>query len=178
MFIDRSTLNSFGERVRKPSGESVVYVDDANNRVVKVKDPYAKDNLKGHAASDALYEHIIHNLLFPNTQYRLLGISDDAVGGVRFVLEQDIIRQDVPATQADIDQYLTKELGLTKVEKPYLHYENDYYSITDVDASGDNVFIDGEGAICFIDPIIKFKKPAQDVINYLTTGNAIAAARA
>ena len=178
VFIDRSTLNSFGERVRKPSGESVVYIDDANNRVVKVKDPYAKDNLKGHAASDALYEHIVHNLLFPNTQYRLIGISDDSVGDVRFVLEQDIIDLTTPATQQDIDWYLINELGLTKVEKPYLHYENDYYSITDVDASGDNVFIDGEGAICFIDPIIKFKKPAQEVINFLTTGNAIAAAEA
>lgn len=178
VFIDRSTLNSFGERVRKPSGESVVYVDKPNNRVVKVKDPYAKDNLKGHAASDALYEHIVHNLLFPNTQYRLIGISDDSVGDVRFVLEQDIIKNTTPATQQDIDWYLINELGLTKVEKPYLHYENDYYSITDVDASGDNVFIDGEGAICFIDPIIKFKKPAQEVINFLTTGNAIAAAEA
>ena len=178
VFIDRSTLNSFGERVRKPSGESVVYVDKPNNRVVKVKDPYAKDNLKGHAASDALYEHIVHNLLFPNTQYRLIGISDDSVGDVRFVLEQDIIDRSIPATQQDIDWYLINELGLTKVEKPYLHYENDYYSITDVDASGDNVFLDGEGAICFIDPIIKFKKPAQEIINFLTTGNAIAAAEA
>lgn len=178
VFIDRSTLNSFGERVRKPSGESVVYVDDANNRVVKVKDPYAKDNLKGHAASDALYEHIVHNLLFPNTPYRLIGISDNSIGDVRFVLEQDIIDLTTPAIQQDIDWYLINELGLTKVEKPYLHYENDYYSITDVEASGDNVFIDGEGAICFIDPIIKFKKPAQEVINYLTTGNAIAAAEA
>lgn len=178
VFIDRSTLNSFGERVRKPSGESVVYVDDANNRVVKVKDPYAKDNLKGHAASDALYEHIVHNLLFPNTPYRLIGISDNSIGDVRFVLEQDIIDLTTPAIQQDIDWYLINELGLTKVEKPYLHYENDYYSITDVEASGDNVFIDGDGAICFIDPIIKFKKPAQEVINYLTTGNAIAAAEA
>ena len=178
VFIDRSTLNSFGERVRKPSGESVVYVDDANNRVVKVKDPYAKDNLKGHAASDALYEHIVHNLLFPNTPYRLIGISDNSIGDVRFVLEQDIIDLTTPAIQQDIDWYLINELGLTKVEKPYLHYENDYYSITDVEASGDNVFIDGDGAICFIDPIIKFKKPAQEVINYLNTGNAIAAAEA
>lgn len=178
VFIDRSTLNSFGERVRKPSGESVVYVDKPNNRVVKVKDPYAKDNLKGHAASDALYEHIVHNLLFPNTQYRLIGISDNSIGDVRFVLEQDIIKNTTPATQQDIDWYLINDLGLTKVEKPYLHYENDYYSITDVEASGDNVFIDGEGVICFIDPIIKFKKPAKEVINYLNTGNAIAAAEA
>lgn len=179
VFIDRSTLNSLGDRVVGVSGESVVYIDEANNRVVKVKDPYAKTNLKGHAASDALYEHIVHNLLFPNTQYRLLGISDDAIGDVRFVLEQDYMAKGfTPATQADIDWYLTHELGLTKVEKPYLHYENDYYSITDVDAGGDNVLIDEDGAICFIDPIIKFKKPAVEVVNYLTTGNAIAAAEA
>lgn len=178
VYIDNSTHKDFGERKRKPSGESVVYVDEANGRVVKVKNPYAKSNLKGHASSDALYEHIVHNLLFPNTKYRLLGISD-SVGEVRFVLEQDYLgKQYTPATQAQIDQYLTDVLGLKKVDRPYLHYDNDYYSITDVDASGDNVLAGEDGTLYFIDPIIKFMKPAVEVINHLSTGNAIAAAEA
>ena len=169
MYIDRSEYNGFGERKRKPTGESVVYIDEANNRVVKVKDPYAKTNLKGHAASDALYEHIVHNLLFPNARYTLLGISEDAIGDVRFVLEQNYLAKGFkPATQEQIDHYLTDVLGLIKVEKPYLHYENDYYSISDVEATGDNVIVGNNGELHFIDPIIKFKKPAKEVVDYIT----------
>ena len=178
VYIDRSAHKDFGKRLGKTSGESVVYVDKANGRVVKVKDPYAKSNLKGHVAADALYEHIVHNLLFPNTRYTLLGISEGYAEDVRFVLEQGIVDATTQAAQEQIDQYLTEVLGLTKVENPYPHYENDYYSITDVDASGDNVVVDDEGNLCFIDPIIKFKRPASEVVEYLKQKAAIAAAEA
>ena len=90
VYIDPTSLNNFGERKRKPSGECVVYVDEAQGLVVKVKDPYAKAPMKGHAASDAIYEHVVHNLLFPNTRYKLLGITKSTLGEVRFVLEQGI----------------------------------------------------------------------------------------
>lgn len=179
VFIERSAQKDFGKRIGGVSGESVVYIDEPNNRVVKVKDPFAKTNLKGHAASDALYEHIAHNLLFPNTKYKLLGISDGPVGDVRFVLEQDYLPASMtPATQEQIDKYLVDNLGLTKLEKPYLHYENDDYSITDVDAGNDNVLADEDGTLYFVDPIIKFKKPAKEVVDHLRGTDAIAAAEA
>lgn len=41
-------------------------------------------------AQDAIYEHLIHNILFPNTRYHLEGISEDA-DGVRIVLSQKYI---------------------------------------------------------------------------------------
>lgn len=117
-YIDPSKFDSFGERKRKPSGECVVYIDEANNRVIKVKDPYAKAPLKGHAAEDAIYEHIVHNLLFPDTEYRLLGISESSIGDVRFILEQEYLKDGYePTTQKQIDEYLSKELRLIKEGK-------------------------------------------------------------
>ena len=162
-------LSTFGERKRKPSGECVVYIDEAKGRVVKVKDPYAKAPIKGHAASDAIYEHKVHNLLFPNTKYRLIGISESSIGDVRFVLEQDYLKDGYePATQAQIDKYLTDNLHLNKEGKYW--YGNDYFAITDVEAASDNVLVDDIGTLYFIDPIIKFKKQAKEVIDYLTQG--------
>jgi hypothetical protein len=166
-YIDPSKLDSFGERKRKPSGECVVYIDEANNRVIKVKDPYAKAPLKGHATEDAIYEHIVHNLLFPDTEYRLLGISESSIGDVRFILEQEYLKDGYePTTQKQIDEYLSKELNLIKEGKYW--YGNDFYAITDVDAASDNVLSDNSGKLYFIDPIIKFKKSAKDVIDFLT----------
>ena len=42
LYIPESERTSFGEQIIGFTGESVVYYDEANNRVVKVKDPFAK----------------------------------------------------------------------------------------------------------------------------------------
>ncbi|MBR1550631.1 MAG: hypothetical protein IJ634_08365 [Bacteroidales bacterium] len=166
LYREPAAWGSFGERKRKPSGECVVYIDEANERVIKVKDPYAKAPMKGHAASDAIFEHVVHNILFPNTKYRLVGISNSPIGDVRFMLEQHYMKDGFePATQKDIDKYLSDTLSLNKEGKYW--YGNDYYAITDVDAASDNVLADDNGNLFFIDPIIKFKKPATEVIDNL-----------
>jgi hypothetical protein len=84
--------------------------------------------------------------------------------GVRIVLTQKYISDifTIP-TQEDIDRYLIEGLGLTKEDRYY--YGNDYVAVTDVFAEGDNVLADGE-KLYFIDPIIKFKKPAPMVLDY------------
>lgn len=159
LYVAPSLLNTFGERKRKPSGESIVYIDEERGRVVKIKDPFAKAPMKGHAASDAVYEHIVHNLLFPNTRYYFIGISESSFGEVRFVMEQDYLKDGYVATaQKTIDRFLTEKLQLQK--EGLYWYGNDCFAITDVDAAGDNVLTDNNGVLFFIDPIIKFKKPA------------------
>ena len=45
------------------------------------------------------------------------------------------------------------------------YYANDYLAITDVSADGDNVLMDGD-TLYFINPIIKMKKPAPEVLDY------------
>lgn len=167
IYINPSSLNDFGERKRKPSGECIVYIDKGQSRVIKVKDPYAKAPMKGHAAADAIYEHIVHNLLFPNTKYRLIGISESSIGDVRFVLEQDYLKDGYePTTQKQIDNYLMGILHLSKEGKYW--YENEHLAITDVDAASDNVLSDDNDNLYFIDPIIKFKKTAKEILEHFS----------
>ena len=146
-----------------PSGESIVYLSEDGKTVTKLRNPFAKSTIKRMHAQDAIYEHVIHNILFPATRYQFKGISQDACG-VRIVLTQKYI-SDIYGTpeQKEIDQYLVTGLGLT-VENRY-YYGNDYIAITDVFADSDNVLAD-RGNLLFIDPIIQFKKPAPIVIEY------------
>ncbi len=53
---------------------------------------------------------------------------------------------------------------IVHIENCY-YYANDYIAVTDVSADGDNVLTDGKN-LYFIDPIIKFKKPAVEVLEH------------
>lgn len=163
LFVPRSEWEHFGDRKRLPSGESIVYLDECGERVVKVRNPFAKSTIKQMHAQDAIYEHLVHNILFPNTRYRFEGISED-VDGVRIILSQPYISDQFEApTQEDIDHYLKEGLGLSPENRYFCG--NDYIAITDVSADGDNVLTDGEN-LYFIDPIIKMKRPAVEVLAY------------
>ena len=163
LFIAKKDWETFGEKKRQPSGESIVYLTDEGDKVIKIRNPYAKSTIKEMHAQDAIYEHLIHNILFPSTRYAFKGISED-VDGVRIILEQDYIsRKFSNPSQQQIDRYLIEGLGM-KIEDRY-YYANDYLAITDVSADGDNVLMDGD-TLYFIDPIIKTKRPAPIVLDY------------
>lgn len=163
MFVDKNEWENLGERKRLPSGESIVYLNDDETKVIKVRDPFAKSALKQLHSHDAIYEHLIHNILFPDTRYEFLGISSD-VDGVRFILSQKYISHSFrTVSQEDIDSYLIKNLGLNKEDQYF--YGNDYVAVTDVSAHSDNVLTDGTH-LFFIDPIIKLKRPAIEVLDY------------
>ena len=163
LFVEKSEWENLGDRKRLPSGESIVYLSPDGQEVIKLRNPFAKSAIKQMHASDAIYEHLIHNILFPNTRYRFKGISED-IGGVRIVLSQRYISDvfTIP-TQDEIDRYLVEGLGFEKESRYF--YGNEWIAITDVFADGDNVLADEE-SLYFIDPIIKFKKPAPEVLDY------------
>jgi len=162
-FISREKWDIFGERKRLPSGESIVYLDEKGQKVTKVRNPFAKSAIKQMRAYDAIYEHLVHNVLFPNTKYHFEGIGED-VDGVRIILSQPYIsKKFLTPSQQEIDRYLVEGLGL-KPENRYF-YGNEYLAITDVSAESDNVLTDGE-QLYFIDPIIKMKKPAVQVLEH------------
>ena len=162
-FIPVSQWAQFGDRKRLPSGESIVYLNEQRQTVIKVRNPFAKSAIKRMHAQDVIYEHLVHNILFPNTKYHFEGISED-VDGVRIILSQPYISdQFIASSQETIDRYLTEGLGL-QVENRY-YYGNDYLAVTDVSAEGDNVLSDGTD-LFFIDPIIMMKKPAVKVLEY------------
>ncbi len=163
LFVDKKEWENLGERKRLPSGESVVYLSDDETKVIKVRDPFAKSALKHLHSQDVIYEHLVHNILFPDTRYEFLGISTD-VDGVRILLGQKYISHSFrTVSQKEIDTYLVKYLGLKK-ENQYF-YGNDYVAVTDVSADSDNVLTDGTHMF-FIDPIIKFKRPAIEILEY------------
>ena len=163
LFVPKEQWESFGDRKRLPSGESIVYVSQDEKSVVKVRNPFAKAAIKGLHPQDIIYEHLIHNILFPNTRYNFIGISED-IDGARIILGQPLIADNyVAPKQGVIDDYLVRGLDLKK-EGAYF-YSNDYIAITDVLSSGDNVISDGE-SLFFIDPIIKMKRPAVEILDH------------
>lgn len=162
LYIDEKQLSQFGDKQPGKTGESVVHVNRLNGKVYKSKNPYAKAAIKGNAPEDAIYEHLIHNLLFPETRYTFEGISDH-LGDVRIVLSQNFIESVGQPTKGQIDAALAAR-GLLPEDK--YRYGNDLVSVTDVE--GDNVLTGNDGRLYFIDPIIRLKKPAREVIDELS----------
>lgn len=163
LFVPKNKCAEYGDRKRLSSGESIVYLSNDGSTITKIRDPFSKASIKSLHAQDVIYEHLIHNILFPLTRYNFIGISED-IDGVRIILQQQYFsRKFSNPSQKEIDDYLIYGLGL-RLENKYF-YANDYVAITDVSANGDNVLVDN-GKLYFIDPIIKFKKPAVETLNY------------
>ena len=165
LYIPKADWHKFGDKRTTSSGESIVYLSLDGLTFTKLKSPFTKSAIKNTSPYDVIFEHLIHNILFPTTRYRFIGITDDN-GELRLVLQQDNIQRIfcIPS-QKVINNFLTGELHLSR-EDAYF-YGNDFYAITDVSAESDNVLCDENGQLFFIDPIIKLKKSAVEVLNYL-----------
>jgi hypothetical protein len=164
LFFAKDSWDNFGDRKRLPSGESIVYLSPNQKNVIKIRNPFAKAAIKNLKKEDIIFEHLIHNILFPNTQYTFKGISED-LGELRIIYSQPYVPMNfIPPSQKQIDKYIINALGLKK-EDAYF-YGNDYLSITDVSADSDNVLVAMDGVFYFIDPIIRFKKRAWEIWDY------------
>ena len=168
LFIPAEVIMTLTGKYPKRTGESVVYIDTEAGKVTKVKDPYAKSAMKsGVQPEDAIFEHRVHNLLFPETAYTLEGISEE-LGDVRIVLTQDYIQTKGHPTKEQITEALAKR-GLFPEDK--YSFGNEFVSVTDVE--GDNVLLGEDGTVYFIDPIIRFKKPLKEILdNYNRNNNS------
>ena len=165
LYIDKLDWGKFGDRRMIPTGESIVFLSEDGTTFTKMKSPFAKAPMKHILPEDIIYEHLIHNMLFPSTRYRFVGFSED-IKGIRIVLQQRNISDmfQVPS-QKTIDDYLINQLGLTKEDRYF--YGNEYLAITDVSNVSDNVLCDEDGKLYFIDPIIRLKKSGREVWEYL-----------
>lgn len=67
-------------------------------------------------------------------------------------------------TDTEISSYLQ---SMSLLPEDHYYFGNEYLAITDVSAESDNVLKDERGELFFIDPIIKLKKPAPQVIDWL-----------
>ena len=165
MYIPAEVTKTLTGKVPKRTGESVVYIDKEAGKVTKVKDPYAKSAMKsGVQPEDAAFEHLVHNLLFPETEYTFEGISE-SMGDVRIVLSQKYIPTYGQPTKEQIAEALAAR-GLFPEDN--YSFGNELVSVTDVE--GDNVLLGEDGTLYFIDPIIRFKKPLREIISTLGGG--------
>jgi len=154
-FIPSNSWDSYGSRIKRPSGESIVYFNEKDNRVIKFKDPFAYISLKDDRIYHILHEHHVHNHLFGDVGYRFLGISQDPVSGsVRLVLEQPFIDTLTRPAKGEIQTWF-KNKGFHLTQDGYW-FTNGDISITDVWA--DNCLKDDNSQLRFIDPIIKFER--------------------
>ena len=163
LFYSQEQCEAFGNPILIRSGESHLYENQAKGYVYKVRNPFAKLHLKSHNLYDLLYEHIIHNILFPDTRYTFVGITEE-LGEARIIYSQQLFFDTNIPTQKQIDKYLL-ERGLN-AEK-YYYYGNEYVAVTDVNATADNVMLSGNKKLLFIDPVIYIRQDCEQVIKYL-----------
>jgi len=131
-----------------PSGnENDTYV--AKDTIYKV------NNLLNSGGICRLLDKIqLHNLIFPNTAYRLHGFTGYDGRSIMPVLEQERICEAEPATQILIDTYMSA-LGFSK-EGEEGKYTNDSYIVWDVVPR--NVLMDNEGDMYVVDAEIAKSK--------------------
>ena len=128
-----------------PSGnENDTYI--SNDTIFKV------NNLLNSKGIVSLLERVIlHNTIFPETFYFLIGFTGYDGRSVMPILRQDLIKEAQPATVVEIDTYMAA-IGFTKM-KALGHYTNGTYIVWDVVPR--NVLKDKDGDIYVIDAEIK-----------------------
>lgn len=165
MFIEPGTFSNY-PKVNAVSKESTVYRDEENNRAIKVKDPFAAESMADNSPFDELYQHIIHNIFFPESRYEFLGVTTNYGGDeVRFVLAQDWVESHDRVGDVEASNFV-KSRGY-KVLDGYRYYNDDTIVM---DFYGSNIRKDAEGNIHLIDPIIHFKRDPRAIIDdYLSS---------
>ena len=173
LWLDKTQIATLGDLVSKRTGESEVYWNRSESAFYKVKNPDAKRPLKHTSESDWIYEHVIHNILFPECAYEFVGITLE-LGEIRVVLKQNAVSTEAFPTENQIEALLAQR-GLVREDRYF--FGDGVVSVTDVGAHGDNVLLGDDGKVYFIDPLIRLGRIAEDVIEWLTGFNPAAMSR-
>lgn len=150
------------------TGESAIRMAQAEQVYYKIKNPFAKLHLKRHPAEYVLFEHVVQNILFPDCALEFLGIAEDCQEA-RIVYKQSAVRSDTRPDDVQIAKCLA-DIELKAVDR--YSFGNDYVLVTDVGQDGDNVLVDDDGHLRFIDPIIGFKAPLLALLDETFADNA------
>ena len=167
LLVSSERIAEFGDLVSKRTGESAVYWNRAESAFYKVKNPAAKAPIKRTSKSDWMYEHVIHNILFPESAYDFIGILEEC-GEIRVVLKQQAVKTESFPEEEQVVSALA-DRGLFPEGRYF--FGDGIVSVTDVGAHGDNVLLDDSGNVRFIDPLIRLGKSAEETIEWLTGYN-------
>ncbi len=142
MFEDYNEIGVYLER----GGENEVYYNPFSNSVFKLNDfTFAGDDAK------RLFDRInVHNHLFANVAYSLIGFTKNSKGLLCAILEQAHIQALREATESEIVEYM-KSLGFTSISTD--EFSNELYEV--FDAVPNNVLMGIDGNLYFFDTQIK-----------------------
>ena len=160
--ISFEEMSGYGYRHCHRTGESIVFFNPEKKLVHKYKNPFAKAPLKNVPSEDVPREYLVHNAIFPETPYTLEGINYEN-GELRQILSQRFVPSVKRPSKEQIGKALL-ERGLHQ-EGRYA-YGNEYVTVLDVE--GDNTLVGEDGLLYFIDPIIGFKAPIDDILEHYT----------
>lgn len=125
-----------------PSGiENEVYLDTATNTVVKINNLMTSTTILR-----LLHRLLLHNDIFPQTRYELIGFTGFGQGSIYPVLRQDYVPNATYATHGEILDYM-EALGFTPCGEAA--FTNGHLTITDLRPR--NVLKDNHGAIFVVD---------------------------
>lgn len=149
-----SDLYSLGKPTQAGGYENTLAIDESNNLV------YKSNNLfnSNHSVLVLLEQIQLHNKLFPETKYDLVGFTGIDNGNkhapyIEVILKQDFIKDADQATPDEIDIYM-KSLGFKKIEEA--KYVNNDYVIHDLYPR--NVLKDVNNTIYVVDDIVRLNK--------------------
>ena len=144
-------LYSLGNPSNAGGNENTLAIDQENNIV------YKSNNLfnANHTISVLLEQIQLHNKLFPQTKYELVGFTgiDNGVKRVphiEVILKQDFIKEAEQATPQEIDDYM-EAISFQKVDEA--KYTNGQYTVYDLYPR--NVLKDKRGTIYVVDNIVR-----------------------
>lgn len=109
---------------------------------------YKQNNLLHTSGSiiEAITRFLMHNLIFPDTAYKFVAFTGFSGRSIYPVVRQQFIKGGVPATQNEIDCYMSA-IGFCKVDVG--KYTNEEFLVSDLLPK--NVFKDPTGDILIID---------------------------
>ena len=166
LFIEPGTYDDL-PRFAKASKESIVRLDEQNGRVIKIKDPFAAESMTHNSPFDELYVHLAHNIFFPESRYKFLGITTNRRGDeVRFVLQQDYIASIDRVDDVDAQNFVRNH-GFRKIDG----YRSENDDVIVMDYYGSNILQDADGYLHLIDPLITFKRNPREVIDDYLNGD-------
>lgn len=113
---------------------------------------YKQNNLLHTAGSivEAITRFLMHNLIFPDTAYQFVAFTGFAGRSIYPVIRQQFIKGGTPATQNEIDCYMSA-IGFSKMDVG--KFCNEEFIVSDLLPK--NVFRDQTGDILIIDAEIK-----------------------
>ncbi len=155
------------ERTEEPHGkgnEQTVYMNEDGKTVTKINPN------KVNESWGALFERIdLHNSLFPDTEYKLKGFSEDADGNLSAVYEQPFItKADDPVKYSEMRAKLEAIGFEPSTSKNFdhldagVHFDNKKTGVRIADLTDGNVIKGTDGEIHFIDPFITQQKIADN----------------